>query len=60
MDLNDPSGWRLRAVEIQLIANTCTDAEIGELLSSLIAQFELLAVVVEKKALNDGSLQPEP
>lgn len=50
MSLYDPAAWRLRAVEIQMMLNGCTDRDIRALLTKLIRNCESLAALIEQRS----------
>jgi hypothetical protein len=49
VSLYDPAAWRLRAVEIQMMLNGCSDRDIRALLVKLIRNCESLAALVERR-----------
>ena len=49
MSLYDSAAWRLRAVEIQMMLNGCSDRDIRALLAKLIRNCESLAALIERR-----------
>jgi hypothetical protein len=49
VSLYDPAARRLRAVEIQMMFNGCSDRDIRALLVKLIRNCESLAALVERR-----------
>jgi hypothetical protein len=47
VSLYDPAAWRLRAVEIQMMLNACTERDIRAILTKLLRHYERLAVLTE-------------
>jgi hypothetical protein len=50
VSLYDPAAWRLRAVEIQMMLNGCSDRDICALLAKMIQDCESLAALVERRS----------